>query len=180
MYREVGDSLRIAAALRSLTEVACAKGEYPRARALGEESLAIERALGNRQGIAYSLNDLGLVAIESSNYAAAWALNDESLSISQELADRWSIALSLELPAYLATGRGRPDSAARMWGAMERLREEFGAPPPSERTRYDRGVAAVRAAIGDAAFSLAFENGRPMPLEAAIEYARASSMVERR
>ncbi len=180
IYRELGDRLRIATSLRDLAEVAYASGDYPCAQALGEESLAIERELGNRQGIAYSLNDLGLVATEQGEYAAAWALTDESLAISHELGDRWGIAWSLEGLAYIAVGLARHDRAARMWGAMERLREEIGAPLPlSERPRYERRVAAVRAAIGDAAFSLAWQEGRAMTLEHAVEYAQTSEFIGR-
>ena len=169
--------MRIAACSTNLGEVACAQGDYPCAQALHEESLAIERELGDRLGIAYSLNDLGVVATEQGHYAAAWALNDESLAISRELGDRWSMAWSLEVLAYVAVGLARPGPAARMWGAMERLREEVGAPLlPSERPRYERQVTAVRAAIGDAAFSLAWQEGRAMTLERAIEYAQTSSI----
>jgi predicted ATPase/class 3 adenylate cyclase len=173
IYRELGDMLRIAVSLRSLAEVACAKGEFPAAQALGEESLTIERELGNRQGIAYSLNDLGLIATEQGLHAAARALHDESLAISLELGDRWGIAWSLEGLAYVAVGFGQPDRAARMWGAMERLREEIGAPITlSERPRYERRVTSARSAIGDAAFELARQEGRSMTLEQVIQYAR--------
>jgi hypothetical protein len=87
------------------------------------------------------------------------------------------MAWSLDVLAYVAVGLARPGPADRMWGAMERLREEVGAPLlPSERPRYERQVTAVRAAIGDAAFSLAWQEGRAMTLERAIEYAQTSSI----
>ena len=41
------------------------QGDYPAARALHEESLAIRRELGDRSGIAGSLNNLGNVALRS-------------------------------------------------------------------------------------------------------------------
>lgn len=44
--------------------------------------------------------------------------------------------------------------------------------PPSEQPRYNRYVAVARAAIGDsAAFDLAWQEGRAMTLEHALEYA---------
>ena len=60
-----------------------------------------------------------------------------------------------------------------MWGAAERLRGEIGAPlHDHERSRYEREVAAARAAATDAAvFATAWEEGRAMTLEAAVELA---------
>jgi hypothetical protein len=48
----------------------------------------------------------------------------------------------------------------------------MGAPlPPSERPDYDRGVAAVRAGLGEEAFAEAWEEGRKMTVEEAIQLA---------
>ena len=66
-----------------------------------------------------------------------------------------------------------PDLAARLWGYAEQLREEIGSPLPSnERPRYERQVSAARAAMGnDAAFDHAWQEGRAMTLEQAMEIA---------
>jgi hypothetical protein len=70
--------------------------------------------------------------------------------------------------------------AARLWGAAARLREDIGAPlPPNERPRYDRRVAAARAALGDdTAFARAWHEGGALTLEHAIELALENT-VER-
>jgi hypothetical protein len=64
-------------------------------------------------------------------------------------------------------------AAARVWGAAERLRGEIGAPlHDHERSRYEREVAAARAATAEGtAFANAWEEGRAMTLEAAVELA---------
>ena len=51
------------------------QGDYPAARALHEESLAIRRELGDRLGIAASLNSLGAVAQDQGDYPATRALS---------------------------------------------------------------------------------------------------------
>jgi hypothetical protein len=63
--------------------------------------------------------------------------------------------------------------ACRIWGAAERLREAIGSPmPPGDRPDYERRVAAARAAMGDdAAFTRAWQDGRAMTQEQAMEYA---------
>ncbi len=44
--------------------------------------------------------------------------------------------------------------------------------PPNERPRYERQVSAARSAVdGDAAFDAAWQEGRAMTLEEAMEIA---------
>ncbi len=60
--------------------------------------------------------------------------------------------------------------AARIWGAAQRLREEIASPPPAEDSKFDARVAAARAAMGDdAGFDRAWQEGRTLTLEQAIE-----------
>ena len=53
------------------------QSDYPAAAACFEESLAIERQLGDRQRIATSLGNLGLVAYDQGDLASARALHEE-------------------------------------------------------------------------------------------------------
>jgi non-specific serine/threonine protein kinase len=173
--RELGDPSGIANSLGNLGNVALYQGDYPAARALDEESLAIRRELGDRFGIAVSLSNLGQVAYEQGDYPAARALDEESLAIRRELGDRIGIFYVLEgLAAVVASLR---DSlrAARIWGAAERLRAEIGTPrPQNEMPGYDRYVAAARIASGDdAAFDSAWQEGRCLTLDQAIDLALA-------
>src|SRR5208282_1687155 len=82
------------------------QGDYPAARALEEESLAIRRELGDRSGIAGSLGNLGNVASGQGDYPAARALYEGSLAIRRELGDRIGIFYALEgLAAVVASLR---------------------------------------------------------------------------
>jgi non-specific serine/threonine protein kinase len=62
---------------------------------------------------------------------------------------------------------------ARLWGASQWLREDVGAPlSPKDRAAQDRLVSAARSAINDdAAFERAWQDGRALTLEQAIEHA---------
>ncbi|HEY1437015.1 MAG TPA: tetratricopeptide repeat protein [Casimicrobiaceae bacterium] len=171
IMRELGDRWSIATSLNNLGDVAYAQGDYPAARALYEEGLAIMRELGEPKSVANALNGLGLVVCQQGDFASARALYEESLVIRRELGDRWGIAYSLEGLAALAAALGSYVGAARSWGVAERLREEIGAPvPPYERLRYDQTVAAARAG-DDAAFERAWQEGRALTLEQAIDLA---------
>jgi non-specific serine/threonine protein kinase len=173
--RELGNRHSIALSLSNVGHVALDQGDYPAARALLEESLAIRRELGDRFGIATSLSNLGYAALDQGDYPAARALFEESLAMRRELGDQLGIPASLEgLAAVVAS---LPDSlrAARIWGATERSRAELGTPlPPNERSGYDRYVAAARIASGDdAAFDSAWQEGRCLTLDQAIDLALA-------
>lgn len=165
-------SAGVALARTNLGDVVCGRGDYPAARGLLEESLVISRQLGDRERIAHSLNILGKVTYEQGDYLAGRALHREGLAIMRELGDRWGMAWTLEGLAA-ALGLALPSRVACIWGQAERLRGEIGAPlPPSEQPRYNRYVALARAASGDGvAFDLAWQDGRAMTLERALEYA---------
>jgi len=113
------------------------------------------------------------VAYQLGDYFSARALQDESLIIRRELGDRRCIAESLEGDASLAVVLGATLHAARLWGAAERIREEFGAAlPVGERPPYEQRVSAARASIGDNA---AWQEGRAVTMELAIELALAGA-----
>lgn len=171
--RKLGGGQGIVGALHNLGAVAKACGDYQAAWSLFEEGLATYRELGDPWGIAISLSNLGSIASERADHPVAWALNVESLAIRRELGDRRGIAESLEGLACVMSALARPGRAAHIWGATGRLREEIGAPlSPIDRGGHDVQVSAARAAMADdAAFELAWLEGRTMTLEQAIDYA---------
>jgi len=162
-----------ATALNGAGQMALGQADYPAARAMHEESLAIRRELGDRDGIGATLNNLGCVAFDQGDYDAARALRQESLVIRQEVGDRRGIAYSLEGLADVVAALGNSLRAARIWGATERLREEIRSPlPPKARPEYHQRVALARAVLGDdAAFDCAWKEGRALTLEQAIDLA---------
>ena len=178
--RELGDRDVVACLLGNLGNVAMHQRDFASARALHEESLAINRELGHRQRIAGSLISLGTLASNQGDFASARGLYNEGLAIERELGDRMGIAASLEGLAAVVAALSSSLRAARIWGAAGRLREEFGAPlTPRDRPDYDQRVAEARAALGDdVAFYRAWQEGRSLPLEKAIELALAEP-VER-
>jgi tetratricopeptide (TPR) repeat protein len=172
--RELGNHRGIAVTLGSLAMLASNYDkDYSTARSLHNQALAIHRELGDRWGIAWTLCELGIVAFEQSDYPASRTLLAESLEIWRELADRFRIATSLEAVAGFAFATGRPAQGACLCGQAARLRNELGTPlPPSERVAYDRRILSARASLGnEVEFNSAWQGGREMAQEQAIEYA---------
>jgi predicted ATPase/class 3 adenylate cyclase len=172
--RDSGGQWGIATSLTLLGAIALIRGDDTAARALSEESLTISRELGDMWNIAYSLNILGYVASNEGDDAAARALYGESLTIARELGNKRGIAYSLDAFISLAYQERQPARAARLWGAVSTVREGMGMP----RSHFEQDLLTLRTMqsrepLGEAAFAAAYEEGRTMTLEQAIEYALA-------
>jgi tetratricopeptide (TPR) repeat protein len=156
--------------------VAIERGDYGRAVALHEESLALRRELGDKWGIASSLGNLGLVAFERGDYARAVALLEEGLALARDIGAKHRVTECLEGLATVAGALDQPERAARLFGTADALRAALGAPlPPRERARREQAVAALRDALGEAAFAAAWAEGRALSLEDAVALALEDS-----
>jgi predicted ATPase/class 3 adenylate cyclase len=178
--RELGNRWSLAASLMNLGNLAAEQGDYRGSRTRLEESLSIFQELGDRVSIATALENLGNGAYEQGELDSARALHVESLTMRRQLGDKLGIVISLERLAAVVASLGSPLRAGRIWGMAERLWVEIGSGlEPKERSQHDQRVAAVRAAVkDDAAFDRAWQEGRAMSLEQAIEYALAEAVED--
>jgi predicted ATPase/class 3 adenylate cyclase len=81
---------------------------------------------------------------------------------------------ALEAAAALCAHDDHQVDAARLWGAAEALREQIGAVMwPIDRPDYERRAAAARAALADEAFDAAWQAGRALTWEQAMDEALA-------
>lgn len=174
IFREVGDKRGIARALGVLGETARSCSELPGARRALEESLSIFQDLGDRRSVAGAQLLLGEFEVENREYSAALAHCKASLSTCAEARDVTIISATLQVVASILAAHAEPDRAARLWGAAESLRAERGISlvVPKDRANYEHGIATARAALGDdEAFDRAWQKGRELTLEQAIELA---------
>jgi len=104
-----------ARALRGAGRLLQCQGEYERATALYQESLALLRELGDKQGIAHTLNNLGLVAWHQGNYSEAIAAYEESLALKRQLGDKRGIASSLGNLAIVTWYQGDYERARALY-----------------------------------------------------------------
>jgi len=176
--RELGNRNGIARSLGNLGMVALDRQDLVSARILFEDSLAMLRQLEDKDGIAISLHLLGDVARKAGDLGSARACFAESLAILRGLGHKVRIVYSLDELAAVAGALGSPPAAARLWGAAERLREEMGSPAGPGELAGDARVAAARAVLqDDAAFDLAWREGRAWSLDQAIAYALAPTVA---
>jgi DNA-binding CsgD family transcriptional regulator/tetratricopeptide (TPR) repeat protein len=172
LARELGDTWVLAWILQCAGELARAQGDDERARAFYEESRALYNELGHGYMAATVLHNLGYVAQHRGELAQALTSFAEALAEHARHGDRELIGLCLGGVAGIAGLLGRPEQAARLFGASAAAIEDAGTPIwPVDRVDYDRNLAAVRARLGDVAFTAAWATGRALPRERAVALA---------
>ncbi len=171
VWRTLENAWGVAAALNNLSIVAFYQNDPEAARALQEESLAVRRSIGDQQGVATSLSNLAGLLVQQKEYGRALTLYQEALQIRQELQDERGIAVTLEGCADIEERAGNLESAVRLLGAAEALRERIGAPLPSrEQGKHDHATVAARMNLGSDVFKTALEAGRAMALDRVVAY----------
>ena len=105
----------------------------------------------------------------------------QSLTLLRTLSDRSGIAEALERLAGIVGAGDQPEAGPRLFGAADALREAIAvARSELERGDYNRDVEATRARLSEIAFSAAWEVGRALSMERAIELAEAASDTRQR
>jgi predicted ATPase/class 3 adenylate cyclase len=138
-------------ALAGAGAMAWAQDDYARATRLMEESLELERELGNTHGVADALSNLAAVASEQGDYTRAMQLIEESLSLRRELDDRRGIAVSLGLLGSLASHRAEYARAREHLEESLALHREYGNRQGAAMALRDLGATAHR--MGQAALA---------------------------
>ena len=89
-------------------------GDYARAKAYYEESLAVTQQIGRQPAIANSLLNLSLVALYQGDLAQAIALQEQALAIHRAAGNKIGIALALHNLASMLEQQGDFDRAAAL------------------------------------------------------------------
>ena len=162
-------------------ELARRRGDYEQANRLLPKVLASFQLLGNQDFVASVLELQGRVARSQGDTAAAHALGVEALVMRREAGHPVTLAHSFHALALLASERSghaqSAERAARLFGAAEPYHAAlygYWSIAPIWRTEHERGVAAVRAELGEAQFATLWAEGEAMRLEEAYEYALES------
>jgi DNA-binding CsgD family transcriptional regulator len=97
----------------------------------------------------------------------------EALAIAARTQGYLRLPDTLECLARLAADGANQQNAARLFGAADAIRQRTGqARFPVYQAGYDAAVAAVRDALGQQDFDIAWAEGAALPTEEAIAYAQ--------
>jgi non-specific serine/threonine protein kinase len=170
------DEYALINALSNLPRVVQFQGDLAAARRLVEEGLARARKIGDRWTGTFMLDVLGGIALAEGNYAEAQTALRESLLLRQELGGRSGIADSLERIGALAAAEAEVDCAIQLAAVATSLRAALGERrSPWRQSMLDQWLVPLQRALGQEVFESAWEAGRAMSLEQALELAQAAT-----
>jgi len=174
LFQEIGHVSLLGFTLAGLGELAIRQGQYERATQLLEESLAIRKQHGHKWGIGATLGALGWVALLQHDIHQMKKWLGKSLALRMEIGDKGGIAWCLEKLAEAKIVQAQFQDAAKIFGYAEALRTPIGSViDPADQADYNRIIAGLRMALGEEAFTAAWEKGATMHLEEVIEFALA-------
>jgi predicted ATPase/DNA-binding SARP family transcriptional activator len=170
--RELGDKIGVVLRLNALGGLGNRLGDAGAERMNHEESLAVAREIGDTVWIVKNLEKLGALSSRQGDYAMAHALIAEHIVLCQGMGDQDGLAMGLVSMAYIKWTQAETQKAVHLWAAAEALRDGIGTRMrPRDVEKYDRDISHARAAMGDEHFAFAWEEGRALSLEQALEYA---------
>lgn len=172
LARDVGDDWTVATVSNVLGDVARRQGDYLRARARYEESLDRFASLGSLGQRPSLLHNLGYVALHEQELARAAVLFCDSLRLFSQMGERRGVAECLVGLGSVAGAAGRPEQAARLFGAADAAFGALGTQlSASNRADHSRHVALARAGLREGAYATAYTAGQQLSLEVAVDEA---------
>jgi non-specific serine/threonine protein kinase len=173
---EMKDQSAITSSLLNLAFVSLYRGDYDGARLLQRQSLDIARALGAAETVALGLWQQALIEVGAGSPAAARAALQESLTLCLVLDSKSMLAYWFYGQAAIAAAIGQPSRAARLLGKHEHLLKLAGFPLwEALIPHHARLLTSVRDQLGEAAFKAAWEQGRALTVDQAVEFALRDS-----
>jgi hypothetical protein len=132
-----------------------------------QETLALCRYLGNSMGIAHVTHCLAHLALRQGNDRQAAKLVSDSLSLSQSflahVSNRELSLVRLLIVGKLASSYADYETAGRLFGAVEALREQGGSRlEPLLQAEYEEAVTYTRMQLEAGAFAAAWAEGHTM------------------
>jgi DNA-binding CsgD family transcriptional regulator len=129
LQRELGDTGDLAYSLYFLAHVAAYQGDYARASALNEESLALYRKRGDTRGITITLLYLAEISFSShGDPATVRSLIEESLTLAKQVGDTSSVAYGLTFLGWVELSQGNALLARSLVEESIALCREMGLP----------------------------------------------------
>lgn len=174
LLRPLGQNWLLATSLLNLGTASVHARDGARARSLLEEAGSVYDRLGDRHFSARASVQQGFAWMVDGEIVRAASLISEALRTFVELEDPWGTAECLEAIAAVRAAEGSAERAARTGGSAEVLRATITVLPlASDRIWIESYLEGARASLGAEAWQKAWDAGRGMSVEDAIEDALA-------
>lgn len=164
----------LALALAGEGSLAAAAGDFERALELKRQALEAFRSAHDKWVVGYSLWGLAQAALALDKAAMARDALTEWARIARELGNRWALPYILQHLADTARIEGKPELAARLFGAAEFQREKFGIRfTPVEKSAYESSLRKLDSLLDSGTKETHWTAGRHLRLDAALDAALA-------
>ena len=174
-YENLGDRLGASNALAGLAAADRITGNYERGRQRAAESLTQQRLLGDEFAATTTLSMLGSITSRTGPVEEAETMLREALVLHERAGDVSGIVWMLHELAATAASRGQHERAIRLSGAARSLEGKLGGGIPVEGFRLEELVQAAWDQLEPADAQRAWENGRLMSRQQAVNAALADT-----
>lgn len=174
LAQEIGYKSFVASSLKDLGEIARCQGEFKLAKELYNESLSISMEANDNGETMWIYRNMAELEMYQGNHEKARELYKKSLEVFCEYNQRNAmfILLTLEGIASLAALDGKLITAATLFGTTDKLFESNGKLiSKDDADDYKRRFGEVQAKLDIEAFNSAWNEGRSMSLETAMDFA---------
>ena len=159
-------------ALNTLCPILIAAGEIDRAIEVGERDAALNVARGESWHRGYQLDFLARAYWLRGDREKAEALAREAAMCKHAVDDRNGLTMVLETLASMAAERGRPEHAAIVLGAAQRVRDSSSLTLIELYSQqHERSVSLIIRGIGQRSFDAAYARGHAMTIEEGVAFA---------
>jgi predicted ATPase len=171
--REINDKWLISIALHFIAIGTSFQGNYELARSQFEECINLmQEGHGTAQGIAFSEFHIGRIARIHGDFESSFDHHKTGLELFMRMGDLRGIGYSLFGFACLAQAEGNPQRAAKLFGAMDSIRDNLGALLEAVlRLEYEQTHSVVREMLGEELFTVMWTEGHSMAVEQIVHLA---------
>jgi predicted ATPase/class 3 adenylate cyclase len=172
IWQALGDRHQIGFTISNMGMLAAVQGDYVRAEQSLAEGVRLMQEFGDKNSLSAAARFWGYALLYQDNDKAAATKFRESLTLNWELGDRQAVGACFAAYASLAVVREDFRRAVLLLGATDRVCESLDMRLlPHDQPFFDRCTSAARAKLDAAAFNAAWEAGRAMTIEQAIDLA---------
>jgi tetratricopeptide (TPR) repeat protein len=179
LARRLGHHALVSRSLAGVCQLLVATGQFERAEPLAVELYA---STPDSEDVVYMCaadHYLADCAMHRRDYTLAEQHRLSALETALTIGSLWQQAMEILGLAFTAAGLGRDEDALHLEGAVDAKWKELGVahgPPVAEAWR-ERDLGPARARLGEPRVSAAFEEGRAMTWDQAVELALASQVA---
>ena len=171
--REIKDRVVLSNNLNVLGGIERVEGQYDLAKKDYLMSLEIAREIGRMGIVMLCLVNLGAVSLYEGDIDSAKSFFTEALALAREWNKQPIIAFSLMGFAGILAMQQKAERAAQLLAVFQTFLEsgDVRTVGPEDEQEYQHYLTRTREQLDEATFNAAWEEGRKMTLEQAIEYA---------